>query len=273
LVKDFKNPHFFNRYWTAASLTLEPRLSSKWIANFSFFGLVISLPIPVSSFLMPDGISYQPTPPPPSVVLENVLPSVNTKAHFSRGLQSSFSLVRHCTALALAKCLIKLRSVLRTFDQIANVLEEEEGEGQWSRRRNELQREARRRVPDYQVLIAFSQLTAISGENRPESGTGKAEAPSNRTKAALLAESAQRLLWLYQQCLPEAVSESRFDFGKLLTHFLDETGSRRSISDGPSPDAAVRLHALCKLHILRLLKENDQFMCSGKTGKEFLVNS
>ncbi|KAG1894474.1 uncharacterized protein F5891DRAFT_1255164 [Suillus fuscotomentosus] len=115
-------------YWHAVALTLEPRLSSKWIANIAFFGLVISQPVPVSSFLIPGNNIYQPDPPPLSTILESILPSVSTKVHFSKGLQSMSHLVQHCTALALARCLTKLSCVFRTFQDVESALEEDETE-------------------------------------------------------------------------------------------------------------------------------------------------
>ena len=106
------------RYWHAAALTLEPRLSSKWIANIAFFGLVLSLPVPHTSFLLPNSDLYRPTPPALSTILENILPSVNTKVHLSRGLQSTAPLVQHCAALALAKALAKLGAARAVPSQI-----------------------------------------------------------------------------------------------------------------------------------------------------------
>lgn len=265
-------------YWTAVSLTLEPRLSSKWIANISLFGSIISLPIPKSSFVLSSSTGdtttlYHPTPPPLSTIIENILPSSgNMKVNFSKGLQQSTTthgqtqtqaygpgqggLVQHCTALALAKCLLKYRAVLHQFRDIAGALEEnandETGrEGQWSRRARELRKELRKRVPDFQVIIAFAQQKAV-----------------NRTKAALLAESANRLLWLYHCCLPEVVAEARFDVGKLLMTLADPTSttdsSEENGEDKGETTAPRKLHAVSQLHVYRLLESSDQFVWSGK---------
>jgi nucleolar pre-ribosomal-associated protein 1 len=239
------------RYWSGAALTLEPRLSSKWIANICFFGTVISLPIPSTSFLFPNELL--PSPPPLSTVLENILPSVNTKSHLSKGLQSNIGLVQHCTALSLIKCLRKFEDVMSCFEDVANALEEDLEDGQWYRRRREVEREVRRRVPDFQVVVAFSQH---KWQTEPGS-------QPNFTKIGLLMESAQRLLWHYQKCLPEVVAEARFDVGKLLTNFLNaQEGSPDS-----DPESSVSgMDTIRKLHVLRLLRESDQFVWSGKIG-------
>ena len=199
----------------------------------------------MSSFLIPGNTLYQPDPPPLQIILENILPSVSTKAHFSKGLQSTSPLVQHCTALALARCLTKLSSVFRAFQDVESALEEDKA-GQWTRRHREVEREARRRVPDFQVAVAFSQLKVDGGE----------------VKLALLGESAQRLLWLYHLCFPQMVAEARFDVGKSLQGLVDAS------QDAPRQSGGVfGLHSLKQLHVLRLLQESDQFSWSGKAGR------
>lgn len=235
-------------YWSAASLTLDPRLSSKWIANIAFFGNVISLPVPEASFLLPRSSLYLPTPPPLPAFLENTFPSVNTKAHFSRGILSASPLVRHCTSIALAKCLLKYSEVLKVMNKIERELEEGESDGQWKKRRNELELEARRRVPDFQVIISLSQKAS--------------EETPNKVRTAMLAESSTRLLWLYHLCFPSLVAEVRFDVGKLLQSSFDNEVGTDDIA-GPTSG----LDTLRRLHVLRLLRESDQFSGFGKSGE------
>ncbi|GJE99428.1 ribosome 60S biogenesis N-terminal-domain-containing protein [Phanerochaete sordida] len=246
-------PELVSGYWHAAALTLEPRLSSKWIANIAFFGLVISQPVPHASFIMPGSDLYRPAPPALSTILENVLPSVNIKAHLSRGLQAAVPLVQHCAALALAKALTKFGAVVASLRDAAAALEEDEDEGQWSRRLREVEREAARRVPDFQVVVAFGQQKTTELQAAKEQGAV--------TKAALLAESAQRLLWLYHEHLPSLVAETRFDVAKLLQG-IQESEALDEGAVAPHPG----LVAMRQLHILRLLRESEDFSWSGKTG-------
>ncbi|CAK5281477.1 unnamed protein product [Mycena citricolor] len=241
-------PELVAGFWSAANLTLEPRLSSRWIANISFFGHVISLPVPTASFSSVDQtVLYQPSPPPLNIILENVFPSVNTKTHFSKGLQHSSGLVQHCTALALCKCLGKYRAVLDDFRIIQNALKEDVSDGQWSKMQRDLEKEIRHRVPEFQVVLAYA--------------TGKTD---NDAKAALLAESAQRLLWMYHSCLPSLVSETRFDVGKMVQNLSSQTQSSAS---------AEGLNPVRRLHVIRLLRDSPQFVWSGKstaTGRSHL---
>ena len=104
---------------------------------------------------------YNPTPPPLSTVLENILPSINTKKNISTGLQSSSGLVQHSTALALSKCLIKFQRVMEKFRDIGLVLGEDD-DGQWSGRRLEVKTKVRKRVPEFMVVVAFSHQTPLT---------------------------------------------------------------------------------------------------------------
>ena len=89
--------------------------------------------------------------------MADLLPPVGSKALFAKRLQaSSATIVQHCTALALVKCLRKLAEVVRVFRMVDIYLEEDEEAGQWRRRRSEVEREARRRVSEFRVIVAFS---------------------------------------------------------------------------------------------------------------------
>ncbi|PFH47812.1 hypothetical protein AMATHDRAFT_6373 [Amanita thiersii Skay4041] len=263
-------PELVAGYWPVAALTLEPRLSSRWLANIAFFGTVLSLPVPSSSFVLSDkthstATLYQPTPPPLRAILENILPSVNTKVNLTKGLQfSSSALVQHCSALALTNCLVKYDKVVQTFREIITALEEGQEEGQWSNRLQELEREIRRRVPDFQVVIAFSQHCVSQAEAAGGNAEKLADQASgqNPIKFAILAESAQRLLWMYHRSLPALVFETRFDIGKLLQGFL-----RINADDDKNEESGAvrRLDQVRRLHVLKLLKESDQFAWTGKS--------
>ncbi|KAF9807927.1 hypothetical protein IEO21_08001 [Rhodonia placenta] len=255
-------PELVAGYWSSAALALEPRNSSKWLANIAFFGTVVSLPVPHSSFVLSEASGkavYNPAPPPLTTIVENTMPSAHIKAHLSRGLQAMSSLVQHSTALALVKCLRKYDAVLLALDEVENALEEDE-EGQWHRRRSELEREIRKRVPEFQVVVAFAQkladLSAVQDNTQ--------SVPYNPAKYALLSEIAQRLLWLYQRSLPSLVAEARFDIGKLLSVLEGSLEAGESTSEVNASNSGMDV--LRKLHVLRLLSESDQFNWSGKTG-------
>lgn len=180
----------------------------------------------------------------------------------SKGLQSTSPLVQHCTALALAKCLVKYANVIRAFHNVQCALEEDEEEGQWCKRRQEIEREIRRRVPEFQVIVGYSQHKLDDG-----AGQVASSGQTNLTKTALISESAQRLLWLYHWCLPLLVAEARFDVGKLLQTFLEPRlrETEHDLQEG-MPSGTIGLRTIRELHVLRLLKESNQFVWSGKSG-------
>ncbi|TDL17669.1 hypothetical protein BD410DRAFT_754176 [Rickenella mellea] len=261
-------PELVAGYWQAGMLTLEPRLSSKWLANVAFFGSVISLPVPADAFFLPSTVPsssnsaalYQPSPPPLATIMENILPSLHLKTHFTKGLQSSSALVQHGTAVALTKCLCKFEEVVDRFRTIRNALEEDESNGQWAKRINEVEQEVRKRLPDFQVIVAFSQQKPTV---LPESSSTPASISTQMAKTLLLSEVAQRLLWLYHRCVPTLVAEARFDAGKALQTFVDQLDERAE--SGAETISVADLERLRQLHVLRMLRESDQFSWSGKS--------
>jgi nucleolar pre-ribosomal-associated protein 1 len=231
------------------------------LANVAFLGAVISLPTPAASFFLPGTTTYHPSPPPTPAIIDNVLPTNNLKAHLTKGLQSPSPLVRHSTALTLARCLRKYDCVIATFREVADALEEEE-DGQWRQAVVALEVEARRRVPELQVVIAFSQQKSDTVQEKSTSVDGGAATTLKPLTVSMISESALRILWLYYKCLPTLVAEARFDSGKLLWSFLHCWSGE---VQGQSVDGWDMLR---RLHVLRLLKESDQFSWSGKTGNE-----
>ncbi|KAI0666153.1 ribosome 60S biogenesis N-terminal-domain-containing protein [Trametes maxima] len=269
-------PELVAGYWSSAGLALEPRLSSKWLANIAFFGAVVSLPVPTSSFVLPSDSSaslYRPAPPPLTTILENILPTAQIKIHLSRGLQAPTPLVQHASALALAKCLLKYDAVVRAFLVVERALEEDAEDGLWARRRRELEREIRKRVPEFQVIVGLSQRLNEGGHAQTQETQNKEkskekekekqkERAPNPTRTALLTESAHRLLWLYHRLLPAVVAEARFDAGKLL-QAIEEM-----LLQGSAGSPSAGLDTLRQLHVLRLLRESEHFTWSGKSGSK-----
>ena len=176
---------------------------------------------------------------------------------------------------------MKYDQVLQTFRGVAAKLEEDEEEGEWFKRIRDLEKEVRRRVPEFQVLVAFSQhglVLDVAAAANPQS-KGQPITP-NATRSSLLAESALRLLWMYNRCLASLAAEARFDIGKLLQRFLkvpsDDDGDGDEEEEGQQEEIEVldtveRLDRVRRLHVLRLLKESDQFTWTGKlSGTKYL---
>lgn len=253
-------PELASGYTQSLGLTTEPRLSSKWLANMAFLGSISALPVPFDSFKLPVGTAgpstdngqhmYHPTPPPLHTIIDNIVPSANIRPHFTKALQSRSSLVQHQAGITLAQCLQKCQAVFDTFRGIEQALEEDGAEGQWARRRQEVEREVRKRVPEFQVIIAFSSANRL--EHNPNNPLA--------IKMVMMSELSQRLLWLYHHCLPSLVSEARYDIGKSLQCLI---GSEDMGDLSPAVKGFVHLE---QLHVLRMLKESDQFIWHAKSG-------
>jgi nucleolar pre-ribosomal-associated protein 1 len=290
---------YTERYWTAANLTLEPRLSTKWLTNIAIFGSIVMLPIPSGCFVLhthkpyPDaerfkasgvnGRVYNPRPPPLHSILQSFLPSapsLNTKHIFTKGLQSSSTLVQHCVSLALAKCLMKYWRVTQEMRLVEKALGEcsiattddgapDTSAGQWCRRRQELEMEVRKRLPDFQVVVAFSQKVEKPHKNQAksneETSSTKSQAPIAPVNMNLLGEAAQRVLWLYHHALPTLAGEARFDVGKLLGSVYVGGNIREAEGSGNG------VQTLEKLHVLRLLLESEQFSWQTKSGTYWIT--
>ncbi|KAJ2930741.1 hypothetical protein H1R20_g6371, partial [Candolleomyces eurysporus] len=174
------------------------------------------------------------------------------------GAGNTGNLVQHTTALVLIRCLEKMGRVREAMEGVSKALGEgaddlfvwgldeganaddeeddlgpsyrkESKEGLWARRQKEVVKEVRKRVPEFQVVLAFctahlktSTTTTTSADVQQEESEGE------QIKKALLAECAMRLLWMYQKALPEVVEEARFDAGKVLVGFDVTLG----LSDG-----------------------------------------
>jgi nucleolar pre-ribosomal-associated protein 1 len=242
---------------------MEPRLSSRWLINIAWMGSVISLPIPKESFFISGVLShneYKPMPPPLSTILDNILPSQWPKPFISKGLQSNSSLVQRTTALCLAQVLEKYTTVLEHLKLAESTLEEEVDLGQWASRRKELEREMRKRVPNFEVVVALLQQKISSGDW----GTNLESEPADRMlRNAMVIESALRVMWLYHHSLPDIPAEARYDVGRLL----DSAVLKRFLFSLTKPDQDKTdendenipgFDAVSVLHILRLLEHNDQ---------------
>lgn len=149
---------------------------------------------------------------------------------------------------------------------VEEALEESSENGLWRRRRAEVEVHVRRRVPEFQVIVALVQKYAPS---RPVGEMDSAKLlvePSSHaiTRNPMLAEVALRVMWLYHRSFPELVAETRFEVGKLL-HYVTSPLAETLTSSNKG------MNLLSQLHVLRLLKESDQFVWSSKSGAVCMV--
>jgi nucleolar pre-ribosomal-associated protein 1 len=271
------------------------------MATMAFIGGIISLPPPImSTFRLPAPrgseaiMPFRTDPPAVSTIIESILPSPLHKNFLTKGLQHPDSLVRHMTAITLARGLQKLQVVQQLLADIAAEIDDEPSsskESPWSRVRRELEFEARRRVPEVIVVINFAQQSAQLAPAETETEEEQALA----AKSTLLTESALRLFGLLYRTLPSIAAEAKFDVGRLLVSsssakaekrermsvksgsVVDDSGSIASFGTagtagmgggfGYSRGEVAGFDALSQVHVLALLRDVKEWDWARKAGK------
>ncbi|KEP52900.1 ribosome 60S biogenesis amino-terminal protein [Rhizoctonia solani 123E] len=253
---------YFAKGAAQLGLSLEPRLSTRWITSVGFVAAVIKAEIPVDSFYVDTPAhssslnrTYRADPPPLAAIIENIIPNVLTRAWLTKGLvtkpapsgeqnstsTSTGTLVQHTTIRLITQCLLKLSNVLEAFPP------------GWNERAAEVIDAVRKRVPELGVVVGITQEATKALQTTRDSMDSEVA-----SRELLLAEGTLRLMWLYARVLPGTMAETRFDVGKLL----QETEIEELGESGASGVGGLRV--MCQVHMLRLLGENDQFVWSAK---------
>ncbi|KAF9289666.1 hypothetical protein BGZ68_008857 [Mortierella alpina] len=254
-------PELVRLYWQKANLQMEPRLSARWLANMTLLHKITEIPVP-NLYLQHTGL-FASHPPPVSTIIENILPTAANRTILSKGLQHSSMLVRYFTIVELAAAFQKTEQVIAVMQSAVRTLANDEEEAatadnsmemdgtslnsqssdppaqQWAGAITLLLAELRRRVPDIQIIISL--------HNGIQTMTQTDIEDEERIRRNLINNGVLRLIKYYQQFLPQAVIESKFDIGKLI----------------PSDFATVQAGTL--IHLLELLLELNDFRWSNKS--------
>ncbi|KAF9361204.1 hypothetical protein BGX26_005028 [Mortierella sp. AD094] len=253
-------PELVRPFWQKAGMQMEPRLSARWLANMTLLHKITEIPVP-NLYLQHTGL-FASHPPPVSTIIENILPTVVNRTILSKGLQHSSMLVRYFTIVELAAVFQKTEQVIDVMQSAVKALASDEEEvqatndamdvdeavtgtkdadppaQQWASAITLLLAELRRRVPDIQIIISL--------HNGIQSMAQAEVDDEEKTRLDLFNNGVLRLIKYYQQFLPQAVSESKFDIGKLI----------------PSDFSTVQAGTL--IHLLELLLALNDFRWSNK---------
>ncbi|KAG8812996.1 hypothetical protein FRC17_001713, partial [Serendipita sp. 399] len=262
-------PELVGGYWASSGLTMEPRLSSRWLTSTAWLADIISLPVPIHTFVAggaSSNLEYNTDPPPLSSALDNILPPVWSRVSITKGLQSTSHLVQHHTATCLARCLEKYDAVRQSYEAVALALEEERS-GNWTSRVRELEAELRKRVPTFEVIVGFVQQKSTSSESGPQNTI---EPDGKILQSLMVSEAALRLMLLYHKVLSDLPADARYDVGKLLS-----TGVGKRLISAPqslniAPEHVTTFETLCHVHILDLLQHSDQYIWGITLGQSSL---
>lgn len=227
-------------------MSLEPRLSSKWLANMTLFQKVIRLPVP--SLYYSNTKLYPLVPPVANTILDSILPNAFGRAVSSRGLKHASPLVTYVTMLVLSAAFIKYGQVQQALSKAIASLEEGNADAaaikSWRKCLKEVQEELRRRMPDILTVITVYQESSSDKDNKQE----KEQEDDITTQRQMLQDAAFRLIRYFQQYLPEAMMESMVDPSNFII---------------PADILSARAGSL--IHLLELLLHLPSFKWTNKT--------
>ncbi|KAI9011983.1 ribosome 60S biogenesis N-terminal-domain-containing protein [Phycomyces nitens] len=251
-------PELIESYWKTTSMTLEPRISSKWLANVSVLQKTIQIPPP--SFYYGDTQLYRATPPDIETILGNTIPNVFGRSFSTKGLLHASPLVRYTTMVVLATVFQKHAKVTKAINQVILALEDSEESSklldntgkdlpsrQWQKCLEGIREGLRRRVPELYVFVGIHSQT--SGKKKEKAPEGVDEQEFD-TQNEMLGDSAFRLIRYYQEFLPETIMESNTDPSNFV----------------PSDILSVRPSSL--VHLLELLLCSPDFKWTNKAAAD-----
>ncbi|KAH8808765.1 ribosome 60S biogenesis N-terminal-domain-containing protein [Xylogone sp. PMI_703] len=182
----------------------DPKLTATWVGYSSFLFSSLQLPIP-QYFGHKKG--YARLPPPPSIVLESILPQPLTQKALTRCLNQPYHMITFFAIRILSVAFAKLKVVLKTFHEAAAA-----SSSIWTQAANKLLEEFRQRCPSIKDIIGVYRNM-------------------HRTDF-LQREAATRLLILYYETVPQIALDAKFDVSGALAQALDAVeDSKLGLSD------------------------------------------
>ncbi|XP_075710651.1 nucleolar pre-ribosomal-associated protein 1 [Rhinoderma darwinii] len=239
-------PDLLSRYFKEIQYSFVPRLKSTWLDNIKLLKKIYEAQPPVSSAFKTT--EFVPLPRLISMVMITTTAPVCNKTMFTQGLNVPNKIVKH-SILSLMSSLLK-----RAEQNINHCLKEDV----WQKSDiytptamadfAQKYREALGKIlPDVNTIVATWQSLlkqeemdtgekkaddkalekhgASASEGFPELTNENDDVQNTLVKASLL-----QVLCLYQRVVPHLVSQSNFDFSKLLRGIVDESGIRKEVA-------------------------------------------
>ncbi|KAJ7990103.1 hypothetical protein DPEC_G00296820 [Dallia pectoralis] len=238
------SPDILPRFFKETQFSFMPRLKSAWTDNIALLKKIYESQPEVSKALQTREVV--PLPRLLSMVLVTSLPPVCNKAFFTQGLNFSNMVVQH-TTLSLMSFLLKRahrniefcldHSVWLNSDIYTPAAMEEFVQ---------LYREAVAKVlPDMTSIVSKWQSLTKKDRGEDEGKTSKtdgdvqgdaskveeppAQLGPESPEVVLLKALLLQVMCLYQKVVPHLVSQSKFDFSKLLKGIVSEKGVRQEV--------------------------------------------
>ncbi|AEO55243.1 hypothetical protein MYCTH_2049318 [Thermothelomyces thermophilus ATCC 42464] len=202
-----------NYFLASKSFTFEPKLSATWIGYAAFIFNVVTLPLP-DHFCR--ATAFPELPPPPSIVIDNILPAPLNQKTLSRSLANKSNLISFFATRILVVAIEKLEQAIKMHQDPSH-----SNGTVWAEAARRLVDEFCQRSPGIKEMInAYRSV--------PEGDL-------------LHREAASRLLRLCYEVLPQVALLAKFDVSPFLETTLARL-SRRELSD--ARDFALSLKEL-----------------------------
>ncbi|KAL2200570.1 ribosome 60S biogenesis N-terminal-domain-containing protein [Corynascus similis CBS 632.67] len=203
-----------NYFLTNKSFTFEPKLSATWIGYAAFLFNVVTLPLP--DHLCRATTGFPELPPPPSIVIDNILPPPLNQKTLTRSLTNKSNMISFFATRILVVAIEKLEEAIKMHQDVSH-----SNRTVWAEAARRLVDEFCQRSPGIKEMInAYRSI--------PESDL-------------LHREAASRLLRLCYEVLPQVALMAKFD----VSPFLETALARLSKQELNDPrDFALNLKEL-----------------------------
>lgn len=191
--------YFFNN----RSFTFEPKLTMTWIGYASFLFTTMQIPLPPS---FGDRSQYAHSPPPTSILLDNVLPLPLNQKVLTRCLTSNSNLTSFFATRILVLALEKQATAVEMLDHPSTP-----DNSIWSESVRSLTDAFCQRIPDMKEIVR--SYKNIPSEN------------------LLHKTVASRLLRLYYETIPRVALAANFDVSPLFVDVLKNLDAESSIAE------------------------------------------
>uniref|UniRef100_A0A8C3VSQ9 URB1 ribosome biosis homolog n=1 Tax=Catagonus wagneri TaxID=51154 RepID=A0A8C3VSQ9_9CETA len=227
-------PDLLNKYFKEVTFSFLPRAKSTWSNNIKLLNKIYAAQPDISRAFQTR--QFIPLPRLLAMVMVTTAPLVCNKIMFTQALNLDSKSVKH-TALSLISVILK--RALKTVDYCLNKEAWQES-GVYTAAAMEdfvrLFREALSKIlPDLNAIVwVWQSLRKQETEQDDEKGKKKgSKAPActapqgDDAETILLKAALLQVICLYQKVVPHVVTQSNFDFSKLLKGVISEEGLRQ----------------------------------------------
>ncbi|XP_075053263.1 nucleolar pre-ribosomal-associated protein 1 isoform X2 [Mixophyes fleayi] len=239
-------PDLLNRYFKEIQYSFVPRLKSAWLENIKLLKKIYEAQPPISAAF--STTEFVPLPRLINMVMITTVAPVCTKTMLTQGLNVPNKIVKH-TILSLVSSILK-----RAEQNINHCLKEDI----WQKSDlyspatmaefvQKYRETLSKLLPDMNTVVATWQSLLKQEEGDSEKGKdtktieekqatseseklpGLTEEKDDAVQNTLVKASLLQVLCLYQRVVPHLVSQSNFDFSKLLKGIVNESGIREEV--------------------------------------------